>query len=94
MKKLLKSEICESRVLFTGPTDVLNMVERSNSAATIHEQYPHYLPKRVPKKKKKENATLKTQCSKQCIQTNTKRENLICGLILLKYSDMILSFLA
>ena len=38
MKKLLKSEICESRVLFTGLTGVLNMVERSNSAATIHEQ--------------------------------------------------------
>ena len=38
MKKLLKSEICESRVLFTRPTDVLNMVERSNCAATVHEQ--------------------------------------------------------
>ena len=38
MKKLLKSEICESRALFTGPTDVLKMVEKSNSAATVYEQ--------------------------------------------------------
>ena len=38
MKKLLKSEICESRALFTGPTDVLKMVEKSNSAAIVYEQ--------------------------------------------------------
>ena len=38
MKKLLKSEICDSRALFTGPTDVLKMVEKSNSAATVYEQ--------------------------------------------------------
>ena len=58
MKKLLKSEICGSHVLFTGPTDVLKWVEKSNNAATIHEQLPHYLLKHVPQKKnqKKRNA--------------------------------------
>ena len=38
MKKLLKSEICGSRVLFTGPTDMLKRVEKSNSAVTVYKQ--------------------------------------------------------
>ena len=38
MKKLLKSEICGSHILLTGPTDVLKRVEKSNSAAIVHEQ--------------------------------------------------------
>ena len=38
MKKLLESEICESRALFMGPTDVLKRAEKSNSAAIVHEQ--------------------------------------------------------
>ena len=42
-----------SHVLFTGLTDMLKGVEKSNNAATIHEQQPHYLLKRVPQKKKK-----------------------------------------
>ena len=38
MKKLLKSEIYGSRILFTGLTDVLKRVEKSNSVAAVHEQ--------------------------------------------------------
>ena len=38
MKKLLKSEIYGSHVLFTGLTDMLKGVEKSNNVATIHEQ--------------------------------------------------------
>ena len=34
-EKLLKSEICESRVLFMAP-NVLKRVEKSNSVATVH----------------------------------------------------------
>ena len=38
MKKLLKSEIYRSYTLFTGPTDILKIVKKSNSAATVYEQ--------------------------------------------------------
>ena len=38
MKMLLESEICGSRILFTGPTNVLKRVEKSNSVAIVHEQ--------------------------------------------------------
>ena len=56
MKKLLKSEICESSEQYTRPTDVLKMVEKSKISATIHAQYMNSslcLQLRVPKKKKK-----------------------------------------
>ena len=74
MKKLLKSEICGSRILFMGPIDVLKMVEKSNSAATVHKQYMNNSRtislNACQKKRKKKNATLKTQRSKRYIQTN------------------------
>ena len=67
MKKLLKSEVCESRTVFTKPTDGLKMAEKSKFPATVHAQYMnssfcHQLcvqKKRKKKKKKKErkNAT-------------------------------------
>ena len=38
MKKLLKKEICGSRVLFTESIDVQKRVEKSNSVAAVHEQ--------------------------------------------------------
>ena len=64
------------RALFIGPTDVLKMVEKSNSAATVHEQCMNNSRTifliACQKKKEKENATLKTQRSKRCIQTSTK----------------------
>ena len=56
MKKLLKSEICGSRVLFTGPTDVLKIVEKSKFSSTVHAQYMNSslcLQLRVKQKKKK-----------------------------------------
>ena len=37
-EKLLKSEVCESREQYTEPADVLKRVEKSNCAATVHEQ--------------------------------------------------------
>lgn len=54
MTKLLKSEICGSRALFTGPTDVLKMAEKSKFLATVHAQYMNSslcLQLHVPKKK-------------------------------------------
>ena len=56
MKKLLKSEICESSEQYTRPTDVLKMVEKSKISATVHAQYMNSslcLQLRMPKKKKK-----------------------------------------
>ena len=38
MKKLLKSEVCGSRALFMGPTNVLEMAKKSKFSATIHAQ--------------------------------------------------------
>ena len=60
MKKLLKSEICGSRVLFTGPTDVLKIVEKSKFSTTVHAQYMNSslcLQLRVKQKKKKKGKT-------------------------------------
>ena len=39
MKKLLKSEVCESRTVFMRPTDGLKMAEKSKFPATVHAQY-------------------------------------------------------
>ena len=39
MKNLLKSEVCESRTVFTRPTDGLKMAEKSKFLATVHAQY-------------------------------------------------------
>ena len=58
MKKLLKSEICGSRVLFTGPTDVHKIVEKSKFFTTVHAQYMNSsicLQLRVKQKKKKKS---------------------------------------
>ena len=63
MKKLLKNEICESRILFTGPTDVLKRVEKSNNAVTVHEQCMNSsrtISLNACQKKKRENTKLKT----------------------------------
>ena len=38
MKKLLKSAVCGSCEQCTRPTDMLKKVEKSNCAATVHEQ--------------------------------------------------------
>ena len=56
MKKLLKSEICESSEQYTKPTNVLKMVEKSKFSATVHAQYMNSslcLQLRMPNKKKK-----------------------------------------
>ena len=60
-EKLLKSEICESRVLFMAP-NVLKRVEKSNSAATVHALC------QKKKGKKRENADVAKIIS---IQTST-----------------------
>ena len=63
MKKLLKSEICGSRVLFTGPTDVLKIVEKSKFSSTVHAQYMNSslcLQLRVKQKKKKKEKEKRT----------------------------------
>ena len=78
MKKLLKSEICESSEQYTRPTDVLKMVEKSKISATIHAQYMNSslcLQLRVPKKKKKrkkKNAKEENESaeSKQVLSSN------------------------
>ena len=36
MKRLLKSEICGSRVLFTGPTELIKKLKSQQLPATIH----------------------------------------------------------
>ena len=59
MKKFLKSEVCGSRALFTGPTDVLKMAEKSKFLATVHVPYMNSslcLQLRVEIKEKKRNA--------------------------------------
>ena len=59
MKKLLKNEVCGSHALFTGPIDVLKMIEKSKFSATVHAQYMNNslcLQLHVPKKKEKRNA--------------------------------------
>ena len=56
MKKLLKSEVCGFRALFTEPTDGLKMAKKSKFSATVHAQYmnsSHCLQLRMQKKKKK-----------------------------------------
>ena len=56
MKKLLKSEICESRELFMEPTNMLKIAEKSKFSTTIYAQYMNSsfcLQLRVKKKKKK-----------------------------------------
>ena len=56
MKKLLKSEVCGFRALFTEPIDELKMAKKSKFSATVHAQYmnsSHCLQLRVQKKKKK-----------------------------------------
>ena len=63
MKKLLKSAVCGSCEQCTRPTDMLKKVEKSNCAATVHEQCMNSSRnsdsslKRVPKK----NARCKRQ---------------------------------
>ena len=72
IKKLLKSETCDSRVLFTRPTDVLKMVEKSNSAATVHEQCMNSIrlsPEMRAQKKKGKRKTQNARCQ-TCIQTH------------------------
>ena len=39
MKKLLKSEVCGFRALFTEPTDGLKMAKKSKFSAIVHAQY-------------------------------------------------------
>ena len=36
MKKLLKSEICGSRALFTGPTKLIKRLKSQQLPATVH----------------------------------------------------------
>ena len=60
MKKLLKSEVCESHKQCMGPTDLLKEWEKSNFTATIHKQCinnSRKSHKRVQKKKKKKKKT-------------------------------------
>ena len=62
MKKLLKSEICESSEQCTRPTNVLKMAEKSKFSATVHAQYMNSslcLQLRMPKKKKGKKKTQK-----------------------------------
>ena len=62
MKKLLKSEICESSEQCTRPTNVLKMAENSKFSAAVHAQYMNNslcLQLRVPKKKKGKRKTQK-----------------------------------
>ena len=76
MKKLLKSEICESSEQCTRPTNVLKMVEKSKFSATVHARYMNSslcLQLRVPKKKrKKKNAKEENESaeSKQVLSSN------------------------
>ena len=70
MKKLLKSEICESSEQYTRPTNVLKMVEKSKFSATVHAQYMNSslcLQLRVPKKEKRKRGKRIRR-----IQTGTK----------------------
>ena len=70
MKKLLKSEICESSEQYTKPTNVLKMVEKSKFSATVHAQYMNSslcLQLRVPKKEKRKRGKRIRR-----IQTGTK----------------------
>ena len=41
MKKLLKSEICGSRALFTGPTELIKRLKSQQFPATIHMNSSH-----------------------------------------------------
>ena len=76
MKKLLKSEICESSEQYTKPTNVLKMVEKSKFSATVHAQYMNSslcLQLRVPKKKKKKEKEKRKRGKRiRRIQTGTK----------------------
>ena len=41
MKKLLKSEICGSRALFTGPTELIKRLKSQQLPATVHMNSNH-----------------------------------------------------
>ena len=74
MKKLMKSEVCGSRALFTGPTDVLKIAKKPKFSANVHAQYMNSsicLQFRVQKKKKKEEKCNAGFSEKRWIQTGT-----------------------
>ena len=60
----MKSEVCGSRALFTGPTDMLKTAKKSKFSANVHAQYMNSslcLQLHVQKKKKKKKKGGKTQ---------------------------------
>ena len=75
MKKLLKSEICESSEQCTRSTNVLKMAEKSKFSPTVHAQYMNSslcLQLRVQKKKKKKR-------KKEKKKENVEEENADAG---------------
>ena len=91
MKKLLKSEICGSRVLFTGPTDVHKIVEKSKFFTTVHAQYMNSsicLQLRVKQKKKK-----KSKNAPQDSAENAESKRALCMCLDSNYKQLCLCFL-